>query len=120
MRRCPLPGGSAIPYEDLVGRRFGRLTVLHDELNDDGYGRTPSELRRSTFQHVVRDIEAERARRSGLNPKPRERRKSKSDAAVRAAFACAELEQRELQRLRASGRPYACLDFHPERLAAEL
>ena len=33
-----------------------------------------------------------------------------------AAFARAAREQRELQRLRANGEPWACLDYHPERL----
>jgi hypothetical protein len=44
----------------------------------------------------------------------------KSDAtaqALHAAFDRAALENRELQRLKASGRPWACLDFNPERLS---
>jgi hypothetical protein len=36
--------------------------------------------------------------------------------ALNAAFARAAREQRELQRLRASGTPFACLDYHPELL----
>jgi len=38
---------------------------------------------------------------------------------LRDAFARAEREHRELQRLKASGKPYAALDFHPERLTTE-
>lgn len=39
--------------------------------------------------------------------------------ALHAAFDRAALEQRELQRLKASGKPWAALDFNPERLGRD-
>jgi hypothetical protein len=43
----------------------------------------------------------------------------KQAAELHAAFARAEREQRELRRLKATGQPWACLDFHPARLSHE-
>lgn len=85
-------------------------------LDDGPYGHTMPELRRSTIEKALAAIELQRARRMGLVP-TKVRSKARKDAPdIHAAFRRAAREQRELMRLKASGRPWACLDFHPELL----
>lgn len=64
--------------------------------------------------------ETERVPRRDLPP--REGKTTKYDQHARrmnAAFARAAREDAELRRLKASGTPWACLDFHPELIGSE-
>ena len=93
---------------------------MYDVNDAEPYGHTVPELRRSVLQQTVRQIELERDRRRGLVPEERRQRRSNVNTnGLHAAFARAAREQRELQRLKASGKPFACLDFHPERLGRD-
>jgi len=84
---------------------------MSDRINDDGpYGHTVGELRHSVIGRVVRDIELKSNSRRGLAPKERGRRKRDVDNRdLHAAFARASRAQEELRRLKATGKPYACM-----------
>ena len=87
---------------------------MRGHINDaDGYGRTIAELRQSVVQRDLQRIELERKSRRGLVPTERGRRRKPEAADLHAAFARASREQRELQRLKATGKQSACLDYHP-------
>jgi hypothetical protein len=66
-----------------------------------------------SIDYALRQIEQRQARRAGQAKPKKTRRKRVGEVSgnIGAAFARAANEQLELNRLRASGRPYACLDF---------
>lgn len=85
---------------------------MYDRLTDGPYGHTVVDLRHSDIRKALQRIELRRARSSGFVPNPRKRSRAEANAnGLNAAFARAAREQRELQRLKASGKPFACLDL---------
>ena len=74
-------------------------------------------LQRDALRAAVGRFERSRASRRGLGLEQPRKRRCRDEGNIVAAFERAEREQRELRRLRESGRPFPGLDFHPERLS---